>query len=378
MTWVARCLETAHHLRRAFRARPVRSILLVLIGLLLLLEGGLRLFFGTQYGSYARPLVYRPTGLAGYSYIPGARGTYCFAGDCREVQINPAGLVGKHHRKQRSSQAYRIALVGDDDGSGLWLMEGEAYAERLEAELREDGHEVEVYNFSYDGTSQSYGRFMVARDEVPAYSPDLVLVYVDEFPFLRSPERRSAYRDYVIVWDDAAPKSHQFAERVVDYIEQHRFLVRLHDYSFIARAVAEKYRISSRDWTVSFLNIFVGKYVVGGLVEPIPVSTRESLAVMQEAASKVREKNGTLILFGSLSDQARVTATERGFRFVNVKLPIADDAYNADGHYTAVGHQAIAKQLYAVAKPLVQQRLSVRAGGPCGAPPAPACRPEAR
>lgn len=62
-------------------------------------------------------------------------------------------------------------LVGDGESTGLWLEEALPYGDRLEASLRGDGHDVEVYNFSYDGDSQSYGRFLVARDAIPAYSP---------------------------------------------------------------------------------------------------------------------------------------------------------------------------------------------------------------
>lgn len=94
---------------------------------------------------------------------------------------------------------------------------------------------------------------------------------------------------------------------------------------------------------------------LAGAVEPIPVSTRSSLALMREAAVKIREKNGNLSLFGSLRDKAGATVSENGVRFAKMAPPAAKDAYNSHGHFRDARHQVIAEQLYSFAKPLVQK-----------------------
>lgn len=103
-------LGDRRRLRCEVRVRPCGPPCSSLWALVLLLEGGIHLFFGTQYGSNARPLIYRPTGRVGYGYIPDARGAYCVLGDCHEVRINPAGLVGRHHENEKSNRTYRIAF----------------------------------------------------------------------------------------------------------------------------------------------------------------------------------------------------------------------------------------------------------------------------
>src|SRR5262249_33687519 len=148
----------------------------LLVGAYACAELGLRVGFAERLRLGVQPDVYVADAEFGYRYIPGAGSELCLPGLCRPGTINPGGLVGPHDAKARTTGAYRIACVGSCEGTGFWMRSGQPHPAVLERLLREDGFDVDVYNFSIDGLFLDYERALIAHDVVPEYAPDLVVM----------------------------------------------------------------------------------------------------------------------------------------------------------------------------------------------------------
>jgi hypothetical protein len=111
-------------------------------------------------------------------YQPGTQATFRHPDGRRtEVNINAEGWNSTKpaYSLERKPGVKRIAVIGDSYVHGAFVATAEGFPEVMEAALRKDGVEAEVYRFGMDGAPLSQYLHMLRR-EVRAYRPDVVVV----------------------------------------------------------------------------------------------------------------------------------------------------------------------------------------------------------
>ncbi len=156
------------------------ATLLIAVAPVVLLEGGLRLAgWPTQRVRTFGKLVNfdaasweRSIGV----FMPGSKSTVMWPPELSyEVQVNSLGLRGPEIEKRPPPGRTRILALGDSMTFGYYLEEYETWPARLEARLRDAGHDVEVVNGGSGGwTIRSETLFLEER--AIALEPDHVLI----------------------------------------------------------------------------------------------------------------------------------------------------------------------------------------------------------
>jgi hypothetical protein len=319
-----------------------------ILGTVLILELCLRLALPEQLRSAVDLApVYTPDENVGYRYIANAEGTMCVP-MCRSVRINPGGLLGANYRVEKDPGVYRIAVLDASNATGLWMVEGEPYPAQLEMMLKDAGIQAEVFNFSIDGLFRTYESARLARDVVPLYAPDLVLM-LTELPFVYTNTRRMSYRGYVVNYPGGVASAQDHARMQIDYIESHRVAIALYRASYVVRAVARSYVSGAESWRVPYVRAFIERRWRDRL-RGTPFSTQRSIDVLIDVKRRL-EQSGTKLLLVRYADEQEVPleAAARGLEFVTIRRPeghAVDPKYNP--HPNAEGSRIIAQQLWAL------------------------------
>jgi hypothetical protein len=118
------------------------------------------------------------TDIRGYEIVPGA--SLEFRGST--LQANRWGMRDRHYSRDKPEGIYRIALVGSSHVMG-WGVDNEqtfenVVEERLNEEARPDSvPPVEILNFAVAGYALPQALY-VARETIPAFEPDMVMVVI--------------------------------------------------------------------------------------------------------------------------------------------------------------------------------------------------------
>src|SRR6266853_1570449 len=145
----------------------VFSILPVL-SLLLIGEGGLRLYSGYFRTAYER----YNTETGRLELVPNIQ--TAIPGGAR-VRINSKGFVGVEFADVKPAGIYRVFAVGDScTFGGDWDVSYSAFLEKM---LNADGQRYEVINAGIEGYNSEYALGRI-RDDVLKYGPDLVTIYI--------------------------------------------------------------------------------------------------------------------------------------------------------------------------------------------------------
>jgi len=358
--------------QRARHRRALGAIAALVLGYLLT-ELSLRFAFGDRLRSGTQPAIYVSDDTYGYRYLPDATSTLCIPGICRPVRVNAAGLLGPHAAKERTPDTYRIAFVGSCEATGIWMDSGRAHPEHLERLLRQDGFDVEVYNFSTDGLFLDYERALLARDVVPEFAPDLVVLETNFLPFVQTNQRREMYRGYVLGWGADIPGAHEDARQQVDFIESHTWFIGWYERSYVPRALLRWSANHLTDWRRPYLRAF-GQKRWSGQARPTPLSTKASLALLLETQAQLARQGAALVQFGSL---IHPTAIAKGLRYVDIRFPDDPKFKNRfDGHMNERGQLVVAEQLHAALRPYLVAHEAVNEAE--HGRPAPTPRADAR
>lgn len=106
------------------------------------------------------------------------------------VSTDPNGLRAPLHTEAKPAGAWRVMTLGCSTTFGWGVDDNESYPARLEAILKEGGHESEVINAGQPGYTSFQGLWL--WDKVLAkYSPDVVV-----FGYLVQDSRTVQYSDY--------------------------------------------------------------------------------------------------------------------------------------------------------------------------------------
>ncbi len=128
---------------------------------------------GISYPSFYQVDEYR-----GHALIPGVSGWWTHEGK-GWVKVNKDGLRDKEYTKEKPTNTFRIAILGDSFAEAIQVNAEETFWSFIEQELpncpRINNQKVEVINFGVGdyGTAQE---LMTLRHRVKDYSPDMVIL----------------------------------------------------------------------------------------------------------------------------------------------------------------------------------------------------------
>ncbi len=152
------------------RAKELAMIFLITLGCLLLMEGGLRLFWGLPRGYFHfRPLD--DTGL----YLPN-QAMYMGLGPIPYIiRTNSLGFRGPEIEEPKGENTFRIVMVGDSITDGFYVDNEDTYPFQLGVLLKKTHPDVEVVNAARGGVSIDR-EFEIVRKFCIPIEPDLIVL----------------------------------------------------------------------------------------------------------------------------------------------------------------------------------------------------------
>jgi hypothetical protein len=147
----------------------LKRVLLVLLGVslgVLILEGGLRLYYPGSQRFWRNDSVYGP------SLIPNKEGWHYDIGGAIYVKINSKGLRDYEYAYEKRKGKFRILLLGDSFAEAIQVPLEETFPKVLERLL---GRNVEVINAGV-GSRGSVHELLYFREEGHKYQPDIVML----------------------------------------------------------------------------------------------------------------------------------------------------------------------------------------------------------
>lgn len=328
----------------------LRQRLWKLVGIALLMlpivsEIVVRIAYGRFVRHRTQPLVYEPDRELGYRYKPSSKGFLCIPDLCREVEINANGYSGAPFSERKRPGDYRLVVISDSDGSGIWTTDGESFVTLLGRRLQAISNRLEVVNLSVDGKDRDVEHLALAREAVRRYAPDLVLLQT-HVPFVSRHPTREVYRDYVIAYRADWPETRATVTRAVDFIESQTVFKAIYETSYLARALTAAYFTRSSSDLAWLLQTNMAKRIAA--TPAIPESTKRSVEELLDAQRDFAASGTRLVLLGE-KDNATLTraASDRGLDLVEFEMPTGGDFFlPSNAHFAHQGHDAIAEGLY--------------------------------
>ena len=365
----------------------IPSALLLLAGsvvvTLLLLESGLRLV-----GYDATPIV-QPDPVRGWSLGPNVPG-----------MTNSLGLRDRERTITKPDGSYRIAVLGDSMTEGIQVNLPETFPAVLEQHLNGNAcfgkHPVEVLNFAVQGygTAQQY---LTLDRQVWRYSPDLVVLAFFPGNDVRDNSRNlkgSTYLPFYDIQNGALRLDNSFGNRWSFWARA--LGAQLIGYSRLAQWANHmraklKARLRARSDQGATRDAGLGEAGVDNLVfiSPPPLEWEQAWRVTEALIAQMNEDAGArkvpfhLAVLGTAAEthpdpavpsalaatigvnnlhypreRLAVLGNRQGFPVLDMVTPLAKLAAQKNqclhgepgaapctGHYTAAGHQALAREL---------------------------------
>lgn len=321
---------------------------IVLFGLVLLAELGLRIVYSDKLRLRSYPQVYQPDARLGYNYIPGAESSICVPGICKDIKINSEGFCGRPFNAKKEKGKVRIAVVGTSQATGIWMDGDSSYCMQLEGLFKENGYDsVEVVNFAVDGRFRSVFNLRFIIDDLPKYEPDLVF-FRCQVPFVHGKVYRALYRNYVLIYDGRLNSSLQYCKDFVNHVREYSTFNFFYRNSYIVRAVSRWYMNNKSDNYAALLKVYVERKVQAPSIQFLPWSVKKSMELIKEARDTLAAQGGRLVLFDYMPEEYHAQIFEKhGLDYMSLEVPLAQPLVHADdGHYNEEGHAEVAWQMY--------------------------------
>jgi len=305
-----------------------------------------RIAFAKTLRTRAFPCIYLPDPELGYRYRPSSVGKLCIPDLCRTVPINQNGYFGPAFSAQKKAGDYRIVVISNSDGTGIWTEEGESFVTILRDRLKALSSRIEVINLSIDGRDRDPENLALAREAVAEYAPDLVLLHV-RFPFVTRHQQREVYRGYVISYRAGSRAGRDLAIATIDYIESKTIAKAIYDSSYLVRALAAEYFThSSSDWAWLLQTYNARKFSAG--TPAIVESAKASLARVLEANAAFSARGTSLVLLNDGTKPEPAEAVRKhGLDVIYYRRPTGTDFYlPTNGHLNHRGHEVVADEIF--------------------------------
>lgn len=352
--------------RKALVFLSLAALAAVLAGELLL-----RVFYYEQLKIQTRPIIYQRDGRLGYRYRPGAESTIDVPSISKDVRINANGYYGRPFVRAKRPGCFRIAVVGASVATGLWLQGDRSFSIWLQDELDSRGWNVEVLNFSIDGTQRDIPMLRQVEGEVLQHSVDLVLLFM-AVPISVDFYARETYQGYVYspghtgMTARAAMEERARMRKLIDQVRNSSFTM-LYDASFLVRAfLRSREGEPSQDLALPLpakMNLYRRKRLSTAYrLRTLPAE--HSVARIAETSQKVREAGAEMIVVqygsGFLQEEHFDAA---GIEFHALDIPTDPSLqHEHDPHYNELGHALIGERLLRFVQPRIPASARMKGG----------------
>jgi hypothetical protein len=270
------------------------------------------------------PILGQPDYDIGYSFTPGAEGTWVRENRAR-IRINSLGLRDFEISPKKPLGAFRVALTGDSMVEALQVEQAWTFDNIAERKLAQSGRPVEIANLAMSGNGPLRQLVRLERFGYPL-APDLAILYSSASDFLTGELLRDDQNPgYVATSNGSLERGYGFRSRW-----QVRHANSSLGRSFIGllqhSAVLRMFYLRSRDPWRRILGLPIEKSSAGAPQDPCGTSSIKSLDALwngKEPAAHSRATNRFL------DDLASSTATRRlpvVFLMADIPVPHASCA----------------------------------------------------
>lgn len=352
----------------------MRSKILILISfcifLISLIEVVLRIFFNEQLKKRQFPLIYQPDSSFKYTYIPNKQSNLSLPSIENSVTINSSGFYNKEITRQKKVDYYRIGVFGDSNESGIWLNSPNNFIENMNRFYESNKINVEVINFSRDGTWKTISNIKLAKKLAIDYSLDLVILHSANFPFVERDYVREVYKDYVIEYNPNVFKSKMESIRIIDEIENQYIFKTIYNSSYIVRLICKKIidqkgedNAFANKGIVMYLNTWITKRFISDANTWYEYTVEKTIDEIINFKLNLNENECEMIY---LDYGKQNTKLENFLKYKNLELCHIDIEYNEnihhkhDGHFNELGHKILSDSLikYFEKRGLKKQNIS--------------------
>ncbi len=326
-----------------------KIILLVFLGVLLLFEAVLRVFYDAPLSEVRRPRAnaYMADSIINYRFLPGAEYVHPISGEV--FRINGDGFPGREFPEPEAGR-FRLAILGNSMISGdfkqayqtNFCLELQAIADSLQVPL-------DVMNFGIDGGTRNFADFLAIRHYIPDYCPDMILLQYT-LPFSNDQRVREYYRGCRISYqlNDLVEKKkmEKAVDRYLPWEGTFNFLLHSHIVKFIFR-MQQKFAFAPRE-----LGRYVELYVTGQTSSDVKgrihYTLEESVDMIKELQGELKEQGIAFFLFSIIRDPdtfAFARENELPFIAINAELELSD-FFPKDHHPNRTGNRKIAERTF--------------------------------
>lgn len=325
---------------------------LVIIGVSLLTavvlgEVFFRIAYYEQLKIRSYPSIYQPDKSLSYRYIPEKEANICIPSISKSFVVNKNGYYGPSFELQKTEGTFRIAIIGSSEASGIWLDTDTNFSMKLQRHFIDNKYNVEVINFSVDGSFRDVFNTRLIKNEVIKYRPDLVLMNAF-MPFAFGHIERDVYKNYLIIYTAESENSKNRCKAKVDYITKHTGLIGLYNVSFIIRAACRYYMLNYENGRSENLKYFVENKFQAEDVLFYSLSVKKSVAMLNEVRATLNARESTFLLFRYNNESFyRTTMASNNLSCLFLDLPKDSTLrHEHNGHLNENGHAFVAQRLY--------------------------------
>lgn len=329
------------------------SFVVSLVFIIGTVEAYFRIFHYEILKTQTFPLVYQPDAYAGYSYIPNTvsdRITPSY--NNLNIKTNAHGFFGPEFSLVKDPFTFRILIVSYSSAS-----EGE-YINLLQKEFDQRGaSNIEIINCSIDGTNLDWHHYLMIKNRLLAYNPNLVL-FDTNIPFLREDYTRECYKGYVLEYSSFSDSSRLACMEAVDLIKKNKPFTDLYDFSFIVRAICkkmvDKHEYDFGSFTQKYIAPYRKKKILSGSFKKYDYSIAQTVKHLKNLSDTITSMNGKLIIFNYFNSE-RSAAKEKicsSNKINYINLGIDPEYYESqlrlkyDGHPNQKGFEEISKRFF--------------------------------
>jgi hypothetical protein len=318
-----------------------RTVGIIIIGVIIVLEVSLRLFF--TYDHVFRPAIYRQLPVVNYGYVPDT--SFILSGE--RYYINRQGFIGDDYIKE-TPDSFRIAILGSSMVSGtVNLNRYYSFCPALQRKFSENNIKVKVLNCGVDGIWRNLENFKSIKYQVLDFKPDMILSQY-ELPFGTKSIIRDHYKGYTVSYPLNDTVAQNDAKKVIDRFCKYEFLISLSHHSFIIKYLVKYCIDHSKSEYVKYLRTYQFKVFTCGDFKPEMQTMEESVAMVHHLKKELEEANIQFFYFQTSKDEKRIKlARENHLPLISLGVSFSREDYmRNDGHLNGAGCEKVADRFY--------------------------------
>jgi len=326
-----------------------KIIFLAVLGILVVGELSLRIFYGETLSKPRRPRAanpYLPDSLINYRFLQNSEYIHPVSGEI--FRANSDGFPGPDFPEPEAGR-FRIAIVGNSMISGDFKQSNQTNCcIELQALADSLNKAIDVMNFGIDGAHRSYPDYKFIRHDIGNYFPDMVLLQVN-WPFEDDLRVREYYRGYRIAYQLNDSSEREMLQNIVDRFFSKEKAIRIFHKSYLVKFIfrlLEKYNYFPG--TIGrYIELYVSGQTSSNVRSRQDFTMDESLILIKELRDELEKENISFFLFSISKDpDAFAIAKEHRLPLMMFNVDLEEeDRFPNDHHPNRLGNRKIAERM---------------------------------